>query len=294
VAPDLKRLATAAAIDRVRLDVGSLQARHARAATTLRDAGFRAFSQWDEDGIIQWLLARVPIEREVFVEFGVQDYREANTRFLLEHDNWRGLILDSGASHLGYLRDTELMWRHWIDARSAFITRENINELLEPVAGDIGLLSIDIDGTDYWIWEAISVVQPRLAIVEYNSIFGPDRAVTVPYEAAFDRAAAHFSRLYFGASIAALAALGSRKGYRLVGSNRAGNNAFFVRDDVAGALPALTAAEAWVESRFRESRSESGQLSYVGAHRDRLALIADLPLVDLERAATVRVGDLVG
>ena len=280
-------------MDGLRFDLASLQARHARSATTLREAGFRGFSQWDEDGIIQWLVARVPIEREIFVEFGVEDYREANTRFLLEHDNWRGLLIDSGTAHVDSLRSTELMWRHWVDARTAFVTRENINELLESVGGDIGLLSIDIDGTDYWVWEAITVVQPRLVVVEYNSIFGPHRAVTIPYDAAFDRASAHVSRLYFGASIKALADLGSRKGFRLVGSNSAGNNAFFVRDDVAGSVPAVTAAEAWVESRFQESRGEDGRLSFVGPHHDRLALIADLPLIDLERNATIRVADVM-
>jgi hypothetical protein len=258
----------------------------------MREAEFRAFSQWGEDGIIQWLISRVPIESETFVEFGVQSYREANTRFLLEHDNWRGLILDSGTAHRRYVESSGLRWRHSIDPVTAFITTANINELLQPMAGNLGLLSIDIDGNDYWVWEAITV-QPRIVIVEYNSVFGSTRAVSIPYDPAFDRHAAHHSGLYFGASLPALAHLASKLGYQLVGSNLAGNNAFFVRRDLAGELRDLTAADAWRESRFRDSRDERGVLSYVDSHADRLAVMDSLPLVDVISGERLTAGELV-
>jgi hypothetical protein len=258
----------------------------------MREAEFRAFSQFGEDGIVQWLIARIPIEHKIFVEFGVGDYRESNTRFLLEHDNWRGLILDSGQRHLRYVVRSGIAWRHSVNARSAFITPDNINELLAEIAGDVGLLSIDIDGIDYWVLDALRVVTPRILVVEYNSVWGSERAVSVPRNLAFDRIAAHWSGLYWGASLAAFCYLLAGRGYRFVGSNSTGHNAFFVRDDIAGDLPALTAIEGWVESKFRDSRDQLGQLSYVDAHHDRRALMAEMPLVDVISGLELKVADL--
>jgi hypothetical protein len=278
--------------DQMRSAIGALAAREARSAASMREAEFRGYSQFGEDGIIQWLIARVPIHSETFIEFGVGDYRESNTRFLLEHDSWRGLILDSGSAHLAYLAGTNLSWRYSIDARSAFVTRDNINDLLTEMAGDVGLLSIDIDGNDYWVWEALSAVSPRIVVIEYNANFGHDRPVVVPYDEAFDRSRAHYSWLYFGASLAALCRLGAAKGYRFVGSNSTGHNAFFVREDVAGDLPALAPADGWRESRFRESRDVAGRMSYVGSHAERRSLIADMPLIDVETGEQLVVGDL--
>jgi len=186
------------------------------------------------------------------------------------------------------LRGDPLMFLRDLTPRSAFITAENIDGLIVEAGfgGDLGVLSIDIDGNDYWVWEAIRSAQPRIVIVEYNSVFGPDAAVVVPYAPDFYRRTAHFSWLYAGASIAALALLGERKGYALVGSNSAGNNAFLVRKDVLGQLRPLTANEAWVESTFRESRDEAGRMTFLSGTK-RLELIADLPLIDVRTGATV-------
>lgn len=275
-----------------RFAVAAIRARDARAAAHLRDAEFKAYSQFGEDGVIQWLIARVPIKHRTFVEFGVEDYREANTRFLLEHDGWSGRILDAGTAHQDFVRSTGLAWRHVIDARSAFITVENIDELLAGLPEDLGLLSVDLDGMDYWILSAISVVRPRIVVSEYNSLFGPVATVTVPYRADFDRTAAHSSTLYFGMSISALAHWARQHGYRLVGGTSQGVNAFLVRDDVAGDLPALSGAEAWVDSPIRQARDEHGALTLLTGRERQLALIGDLPLVDVVSGATIRVADL--
>src|SRR5215207_8228267 len=108
----------------------------------------RVFSQWGEDGIIQFLLRHVEVENKVFVEFGVEDYTEANTRFLLVNDNWSGLVLDSGGENMARVRNSRLYWMYNLKAVRAFVTRDNINPLLAEngVVGEIGLLSIDIDG----------------------------------------------------------------------------------------------------------------------------------------------------
>lgn len=279
-------------LDHLRERLGALESRHVAALgpRDIRAAEFRAFSQFGDDGIIQFLVQRVPIENEVFVEFGVSDYRESNTRFLLVHDNWRGLVLDGGDAMHAFLRSSGLAWRHHIDAETAFIDRDNINRLIRDagIEGDVGLLSIDLDGIDYWILEAIDVVSPRILVVEYNSMFGAEAAVTVLYDPAFVRGEKHWSWLYWGASLAAMTRLANAKGYALVGGNRAGNNAFFVRRELLGEIPEVSIVEAYRPSRFRESRDRSGQLTYVGGD-ERVRLISEMPLIDLETGKEVTV-----
>ncbi len=281
-------------LDAIQIQIGALESRRVAQLppTDIREAEFKVFSQFGEDGIIQYLVHKVPIENDVFVEFGVEDYSESNTRFLLSKDNWRGLIIDGGTDHFDFLARTGLDWRHHVDAVSAFVNRDNINELIDGagVGGDIGLLSIDIDGNDYWVLEAIDGVSPRILVVEYNSTFGPEAAVTIPYDEGFRREAAHYSNLYWGASIAALARLAAAKSYALVGGNSAGNNAFFVREDVLGALPAVEPRAAYAEARFRESRSEEGEFTYISDLTERLRTIAELPLWDVDAATLTTIG----
>lgn len=286
----------AAAEDELRLAVGSLHARAVRssACTSLADSEFRVFSQFGEDGILQYLIARVPVEEEVFVEFGVGSYRESNTRFLLVENNWRGLVMDGGTAHIEFLEASSLSWRHTVTARSAFITAENVNDEIRAggVSGDIGLLSVDIDGNDYWVIQALDVVSPRILVAEYNSLFGPTAPVSIPYQPTFDRGSAHYSHLYWGASIAALTHVAEAKGYSLVGSNRAGNNVFFVRNDVLGSIPSLSPQDAWVANAYRDSRAEDGSLSYLTGRAEQLAAIKDMEVVDVRSGTRVRCGEL--
>lgn len=265
--------------------LGRIEGRQLRGtdAAPLAEREFKVFSQWGEDGIIQHLIRVVPVARRIFVEFGVEDYTEANTRFLLVQDNWSGLILDGSEANIAAVKKDPLYWRHNLKAVAAFVTRENINNLLRAsgLTGEIGLLSIDVDGNDYWIWEAIDAVNPAIVVVEYNARFGPERAVTVPYDAAFVRAAAHYSMIYYGASLAALVALGRRKGYDFVGANSAGNNAFFVRRGLRpDTLPTLSPAEGYVHCQFRETRDADGRLAFLSA-AEEAAILAPLPLVEV-------------
>jgi hypothetical protein len=294
----VRAMSTREDVDALRAQVGRLQSAQLAALGPgdVRPAEFGVFSQFGEDGIIQHLIRHVPIADDVFVEFGVADYSESNTRFLLVNDNWRGLILDGGADHRRFLERSGLDWRHHIDAVSAFVDRDNIDGLIAAagIEGDIGLLSIDIDGNDLWVLERISVVSPRILVVEYNATFGAEAAVTVPYDPGFQRTAAHPSNLYWGASLAALEIVARRRGFRLVAGNSAGNNAFFVREDVIGQIPPLTAAEAWAPSRFRESRGADGELTFVGDLRERLRIIRDMPLHDVEADAPTTVAERFG
>jgi hypothetical protein len=259
----------------------------------LRDAEFKAFSQFGDDGIIQYLIHRLAPLPDSFVEFGVGNYRESNTRFLLLNNNWRGLVMDSSEDSIRFIRKDEIYWRHTLTANCAFINRDNINDLLREAGftGEIGLLSVDIDGNDYWVWEKIDIVNPVIVIMEYNSIFGPDLAVTVPYNPQFLRHQAHFSGQFWGASLLALTLLAERKGYSLVGCNSGGNNAYFVRKTKVGALPVLSAREAFVDARFRDSRSPSGELTYLSGD-ERFDQIATLEVYDVERGIQAPLNSL--
>ncbi|MEO6951254.1 MAG: hypothetical protein ABI321_05520 [Polyangia bacterium] len=283
-------------LDRVQRAVArvELHLQDLRGLTDPVDREMQAYSQWGEDGILQALVRRVPLGRKRFVEFGVEDYRESNTRFLLQHDNWSGLVMDGSASNVERIVSDAISWRQDLSARCAFITRENIDGLLTEAGydGDLDLLSIDVDGNDYWIWEAVTVAAPRIVVVEYNSAFGPKATCSIPYRADFQRTSAHSSNLYFGASVAAFEHLATKRGYRLVCGNRAGNNLFFVREDLAGDLPRRRAADVWVASRFREMRDERGALLYTRAEEGRRA-IEGQRVVDVVTGESHALGEIL-
>lgn len=246
---------------------------------SLYDTEFKVFSQFGDDGIIQYLINKIDIKNKIFIEFGVEDYTESNTRFLLINDNWTGLVMDGSENNLTRIKNDDLYWRHDLIAKSVFITAENINQLIkeEGIFGDIGLLHIDIDGNDYWIWKALEVVEPVIMILEYNSVFGYDRAITIPYKADFDRTSAHHSNLYFGSSLLSLCDLADERGYAFIGCNSAGNNAYFVKKESLQDIKPLTVEEGYVESKFRESRDSDGKLNYLRGEK-RLESIRGLPV----------------
>lgn len=261
--------------------------------TDFRKVGFKVFSQWDEDGIIQYLINHICIEHQTFIEFGVENYEESNTRFLLLNNHWQGMVLDACSADMQYIRSDRIHWQYDLQVKDAWITRENIDSLLMQAGfgEDLGLLSIDLNGNDYWIWDAIVNVRPRIAIVEYNSLLGLE-PICVPYRENFDRTAAHYSNLYYGSSLAALHRLAESKGYLLLGSNIWGHNAFFVRSDVAGEFRGLEPGQAYVASKFREARDEAGKLTYARAGA-RLPLIEHLPVINVATGEQGPLRDLV-
>lgn len=266
--------------ERLRMALGRIEVRQTE-NSSLAKSEFSVFSQGGEDGLLARLLAETTLPNQRFVEFGVEDYREANTRFLLLSGGWSGLVLDGDPANIARIRDSRAYWHAALTAEQAFVTRENINELLTThgFVGELGLLSIDIDGNDYWVWEAVEVAQPAVMSVEYNWRFGPDAAVTIPYEPAFDRTAAHPSWLYFGASLAALEALGKRKGYTLVAASSSGVNAFFVRESLRpSSLPAQTAATLWRPGRYSETRDAAGNMVKLSPEAQQ-RLVQSLPTV---------------
>lgn len=193
---------------------------------------YQVYSQSGEDGIIQEILERIGSTNKFFVEFGVEDGLECNSLFLLLQ-GWTGCWLDGSQEHIRAIRKKFcfLINDKKLAIKQAFITAENIeglfNSLLVPK--EIDLLSIDIDGNDYWIWRAIKNFSPRVVIIEYNAIFRPPVEFIVKYEAAKTY---YPSTSHSGASLKSLEILGSSKGYKLVGCNFLGANAFFVRQDL--------------------------------------------------------------
>ncbi|PKL92676.1 MAG: hypothetical protein CVV21_02655 [Candidatus Goldiibacteriota bacterium HGW-Goldbacteria-1] len=260
-------------MERARLAQGRIEKRQVLSSKVekLAQAEFQVFSQHGEDGIIQYLLSKVAVENKYFIEFGVESYRESNTRFLLMNDRWQGLIIDGGCDHINYIsKESFLGINHDIKAVQAIITPENV-ELLFKQAGapyEPGIISVDIDYNDYFILKAIKAYKPAIFITEYNRAFGPEKQVTLPFMKGLNR---YNSGIYFGASLAAINSLMKENGYVLAGSESWGVNAFFVRKDLAVNINEITPAGVFENLTASEKYG-----------RDELAGIKDSVLLDLE------------
>jgi hypothetical protein len=222
--------------------------------------GAKVYSQYDEDGIIQEIFRRIGTTNKLFVEFGVESGVENNSlKLLLE--GWRGLWIEGSNNYAESIKSrfSDLIDSQRLSLNCSFVTAENINELIGSfAAGDIDLLSIDIDGNDYHIFEALTVVQPRVVVIEYNAKFPPPISITQVYKKDFVWSGTD----YMGSSLEALARLARRRGYSLVGCNFPGINAFFVRDDlVDGKFQAPYTAE----NHYNVARYFLWQL-YVSGH----------------------------
>ncbi len=251
---------------------------------SLQQVEFQVFSQWGDDGIIQYLINKIDIPNKTFIEFGVENYKESNTRFLLINNNWSGLVIDGSKEHIDYIKKDMISWAFDIHAKHAFITKENINGILQDFLDkgynkEIGILSVDIDGNDYWVWDEIKVVDPVIVITEYNAVFGKNNSWTIPYKHDFFRLDAHKSYQYWGASLNAFCSLADKKGYYFIGCNNNGNNAYFIRKDKIGNLKPISAEEGYVESKFREYVDENGER--IGGEK-RLELIKNMPIYNIQ------------
>lgn len=257
---------------------------------SLDEVEFQVFSQRGEDGIIQYIISKIEIPNKIFIEFGVETYTESNTRFLLINNNWSGLVLDGSEKNINFIKKDFIYWKYDIVAKQTFITKDNINQLISDYTKteDIGLLSVDIDGNDYWIWDEINVINPRIVICEYNSAFGDTKKLTVPYKSDFVRGKAHFSELYFGASLAAFCHLAEQKGYDFIGTTSAGVNAYFVRKDLSSPFKIFSAKNGYNESDNRDSKNEKGELTFL-RHNERLKVIQDLDIFDIETNTTTKI-----
>ncbi len=284
-------------LNRIDLTLGKIESKlnESIQSDKIKDYEFKVSSQWGEDGIIQYLINNIDIKNETFIEFGVENYTESNTRFLLQKDNWKGLVLDGSTENISYIKNDPIYWRHNFKAEHAFLTVENINQIISNngISGDIGLLSIDVDGNDYWLWEATKCISPNIVVIEFNALFGKKERVSVPYKHDFVWTNEHFSNLYWGASLAAMEYLGRKKGYSLVGINSVSSNAFFVRDDLIGNIRTTSSEASHSYSSFRQSRNEKGKLTFLDTN-ECLALISDCVIQRVDTFEKFKVSELFG
>jgi len=258
---------------------------YSMSSENINDYEFKIFSQFGDDGIIQFLIKNIEIEKNIFIEFGVEDYLESNTRFLMMNNNWSGFVMDGSEAAMESLKNQKWYWKYGLTNKAVFIDKDNINQLLESTGfTNIGLLHIDLDGNDYHILKELdlSKLNPSILILEYNSIFGKDRLISVPYDKSFIRTKAHSSNLFYGASLPALNHEAREKGYSLVGCSLAGNNAYFIRKDLLNEkVKELSIKKAFKESQFRESRNKDYSLSFLSGN-DRLQIIKGLEVLNIE------------
>ena len=206
------------------------------------------------------LISHLPIQNKTFIEFGVEDYEESNTRFLLLKDHWQGMVLDACESDIRFIQTDRIYWEFDLQAKCAWITRENIDSLLRELAflKTLDFFRSTSMETNTGFGKQSSPFRPRIVIVEYNSLFGL-KPVSVPYKENFHKLSAHYSGLYYGCSLAALDHLAKRKGYVLVGSNVWGHNAFFIRSDVPSEFKGLEPEEVYAPSTYQRFEGSSGK-----------------------------------
>ena len=261
----------------------------------INDIEFKIFSQFGDDGIIQYLINKLEIEEKYFnfIEFGVENYLESNTRFLLINNNWSGLILDASEKNIYQIKNSSFFWKYDLEAKSCFINKSNINNILLESKLDknnIGILSIDIDGNDYWVWKEISVIDPLIVIIEFNSVFGFNQKVSVPYKENFSRTKAHYSNLFWGASIEAFKFLAAQKGYEFFSTNSAGNNAYFIKKNLYKKINFKLKKKVY-QSKFRESRDNKGNKTFI-RYNERLKIINDMVVENVETNKLSKLADL--
>lgn len=292
----LRLLSLDRSLDEIKINQGLILSelnRH-KDSSVVSDYEFKIFSQWGEDGILQFLTGNIDIRNKTFIEFGVEDFLESNCRFLLMKDVWQGFVIDGSAKNIDRLRASYFYWRYPLSAKAAFITRENVCELLDESGfdKDLGILSIDIDGVDYFVLERLQDWRPRILIAEYNGVFGMKNPVSVPYQSDFQRTQQHPSNLYYGASLSAFIHLLQGRGYALVGVNSVGSNAFFVRRELLNdVVREVSIEDCYRTSCFRESRDVKGRLTFLSGS-GRRDPISHLPLVNVITGNPLYVRDL--
>jgi len=221
---------------------------------TLDQAGFRAFSQFDEDGILLYIFALIGTTNRRAIEMAAGVGYESNTANLIVNHNFTGLLFEGNPDAAWlceqfYAKYQDTHWNTPVVVDRTWLKCENINEVISKhgFAGEIDLFSLDVDGMDYWLLESLSAVQPRVIVVEYNGIFTADVAMTAAYEPNYSYQEGRAS----GATLAAFDKLCDRKGYRLVGCNRNCLNAFYVRKDLAPDLfPAVKVQDCLLSARY--------------------------------------------
>lgn len=266
--------------------------RQKREILNFKEIEFSVFSQFGEDGIISWLVEKIPNIKKVFVEIGTQDYWESNTRYLLKSKNWKGYLIEGSGDHVNKIKKQKTYWQNDLKAIEAFVNKSNINDVITKNINEenIGLLSIDIDGNDYWVLEKINNLSPTFIVCEYNSIFGDIFRISIPYVENFDRNKSHFSNLFFGASLNAFKSMLDKKGYDFLGTSSTGVNAFFVKKEYNSIFKSIIKDNKEYPAIVREGRDKSGKLTHENLPKS-LIKIKDMEVFDFDENTTKKIND---
>jgi len=238
---------------------------------------YSLFSQNGEDGILRHIFSEIGYKNRYFVEIGFE-VTECNSLRLMLKDKLSGVVIDGSAVSVNkFNKAAKRMHIENVMAVNKFLDVENLKPVFAQagVPEEIDLLSIDIDGNDYWFWNAIDFVNPRVVIVEINASLGPDLSLAVPYDPAFMRHQKHKSGFYCSASLTAFTKLAEKKGYSLIGCDSKGVNAFFIRKDcITENIRQQTPKEAFRPHLMRLKRGFSQEMQY--------DTIKDMPFVSIE------------
>ena len=257
----------------------------------LSEIDFKVFSQNGEDGILDYLLFSLKVEKPKFIEIGVGDYSESNTRFLFERTSCEGLIIDIIDNFENKVKKNTKLWKGNLKILNKKITPSNFLSTLENsnFTEKIDLFSLDIDSYDYWVLKEIPKKFCKLIVVEFNPYFGGDLKITVPLDENFNRTSYHYSNLCFGASLRGIIELLKNKGFIFLGTNLFRNNAFFINQDFKDHLslniPDDSKLDNFTDFRFREGRDINNKLSYIDP-KNVLKEIKDCKIVDLSVSET--------
>lgn len=261
----------------------------------LWDAEVKVYSQWGEDGILDFICETIGLAKPRVLEIGAGNFSECNSRFLAEFRNASVMAVDARAD-LMLTQLGSLKWKNHIELHNEWITPENINDIIDLAFkrfNRVDIFSLDLDGNDFWILEKANLASFKVIVLEYNALFGSKHEVTVPRDDKFDRRNKHFSGLYYGASLKAFVSLLRSKDFMFIGTNRSCVNAFFIKKNLHSKFHSLEMKDlgAYVDSTIRESRDSMGKLSFLDGS-DRKSPIESLALWDLSAQKTIKVCDL--
>ena len=263
----------------------------------LNDLDYKVYSQNGEDGIIDYLLSCLGIDKPKFVEVGIGDYSECNSRFIYEKTSPNGLVIDCLENLEIKVSNNIKLWKGNLIVIEKKVTSKNILDILKKnfFLNAIDLFSLDIDGVDYWILNEMPDEFCKIAVIEYNSVFGSDFKITVPNLENFNRTNYHHSNLCFGASLKAIVELMIKKKFKFVGTNLTRCNAFFVSekysDRISIKIPDPKNLLMHTNSNFRESRDESGKLNFKSGE-DRIKEIYECEIFDLNDQKIKKIKNL--
>lgn len=252
----------------------------------LNDLDFRVFSQNGEDGILDYLLYQLKIEKPKFLEIGVGDYSEANTRFIRDGSSAKGSIVDCIEDFENKVKRNIKLWKGELKIIKKKINSENIKDIIDDdiIFSNLDLFSLDIDSIDYWIINKLPKNFSKIAVLEFNPVFGNNLKVSVPDIKNFNRTEYHYSNLCFGMSLKAAIDIMTEKNFYFLGTNLFKNNAFFVSNDYDKDIYfknlKLNNFKDHTNATFSESRDLDGNLNFLSGKK-KIIEIEECEVIDL-------------